>query len=203
MLVDDVNFWQREAHRYDALSRRLMVRLRTEIALGLTALGSIITVAVNNDIPFLMTLIPFTVAAAWSLALLTAQESFLADAHLMYAEYRISHAFVDQGLSPLPSWADNGGYIARRSFALKIMIGVWVAMTGGALLVACIYTWFKLGPYSLLTILVIGASVISIVVYAIGLILLEINGRNLFRKLRNKLGVSKGVDDYNILGARL
>lgn len=81
-----IDFWQKEAHRYDTASRALTSRVRTEIALGLTALSSLVALIVVNEAYALLTAVPILALVVWALVLWSVQEGLLLDAHLMYAE---------------------------------------------------------------------------------------------------------------------
>lgn len=121
-------FWQREAHRYDTISRQLMNRVRVEISLGVSALVSIVALIVANSAYEFLVVVPLFAAAVWSLVLWTVQESFLLDAHMMYAERMVSQR-RGANESPFPAWADNGGKIGRFGYTLRLMIGAWALVT--------------------------------------------------------------------------
>jgi hypothetical protein len=116
-----VEFWQREAHRYEATSRRLVTRMRVEVALSLPILISIMTIAFGNEQLIVLLAVPPLVAIVGSLVLWTVQESFSADAHLHYAETMVAQNIATYD-SKYPTWGDHGGKLGRTGYPFRLVI---------------------------------------------------------------------------------
>lgn len=139
----EAEFWQREAARYDAASRLLMTRVRTEISIGGALLTSLTgaLIAARVQLPEALFIVPFLVLGAWSLVIWSVQESYLADAHLMLAERRIAQCLGRPFGSGTTAWADGGGRVAHYSSVGLIAWVSWglitLAVCGASLWAIC------------------------------------------------------------------
>jgi len=191
--METSEFWQKEAHRFDAASRAMTLRMRTEISLGVTALGSVVALVVVNEIFELLLAVPFLAIAIWGLALSSIQESFLLDAHLMHAESMVSNALVREGQRPFPLWADNGGNLIRFGLTQKIMTISWV--TASVVVVgSCIYFLMKEeGPGAVLALMCLEVG-FFIVAGILGARSADRAGSQLFERFRSELLVSEEAE---------
>jgi hypothetical protein len=178
-------FWQKEAHRYEAASRAMALRTRTEMTLGVTALGTLTTIVVANGAFELLLAIPLLALAVWCLALSSVQESFLLDAHLMYAETRLARALELEGRPAFPTWADNGGNLIRFGLTQRLMTVSWVVAT---LLVVGSSTYFLAIKTNWVLLVISGlACVTFVVVGTIAARSTEKAGSELFERFRGIL----------------
>lgn len=134
-----LEFWQKEAQRYDSASRSLMSRVRTEISLGLSALVAIVAAAVVNEFYFALMAVPLLALAIWSLVLWSVQEAFLLDAHLMYAESMMGRELQSTRGERFPTWEAHGGKVGRFGWTLRIMVGSWGLVTFAVMVVSAVF----------------------------------------------------------------
>jgi hypothetical protein len=181
----DIDYWQKEAHRYDLASRSSMSRVRTEITLGITVLSSIVAlVVVNKAFPLLIG-VPILATAVWGLALWSAQESFLLDAHLMFAERMMNLHLESEGKGTFPTWADNGGNITRLGYTQKLLFGAWIvaslAATG-----SCIYFVVDASGVGPLAIILMVEVVLFVIAAGLGGWAMSRAGAKLFARLEER-----------------
>lgn len=180
------DYWQREAGRYDAASRSLMSRVRTEIALGVTVLSSIVAlVVVNEAYPFLIG-VPILATAIWALVLWSMQESFLLDAHLMYAERMMARNADLDGVGVFPTWEANGGRVGRFGYVLRLVIAAWGIATLVAVGSCAYFAAASSGFGALFTILVAEFVVFSAAV-GYGAYSADRAGARMFQEFRARL----------------
>lgn len=120
-----VDFWQREAARYETNVHALVTRTYALLGVGFTALASIAIGILTTRQIELVLLVPFVVVFGSILALWTLEEVLVKALYQFRAERILADALDTQ--DGYLTWEDFGGRIGLRSWTTHVRVGTVIA----------------------------------------------------------------------------